>query len=243
MLVSALTNFKRSEISQFILRFLIGLSMFGCAPAMQAKYRPPQEIEIKNERIVNAPLDEVWSRTLPKIAKTFFSINNLEKESGFLNLSYSGDPGSYVDCGSTLITKEGGTQAINLSDRTNTVNASAGDGTQATAKAHTKLDTKINVVFEKETDSTTKISVNIQYHLYRSSITTLESVGLGLAFANALSSANNPYDRGYQRGDVIDQKSGTAIFTSGQTVPLPNYESVLCRATGHMESYILSMID
>ena len=33
------------------------------------------------------------------IGDSFFVINNLDKESGFINVSYSGDPCMFVDCG------------------------------------------------------------------------------------------------------------------------------------------------
>ncbi|WZB71892.1 hypothetical protein WJ968_09260 [Achromobacter xylosoxidans] len=49
--------------------------------------------------MVDKPIDEVWTKAVPAIGKQFFVINNLDKSSGLMNLSYSGSPEQYVDCG------------------------------------------------------------------------------------------------------------------------------------------------
>lgn len=55
--------------------------------------------EISNSIIVDQPRDEVWRRFVGGVGKTFFVVNNIDPVSGFVNLSYSGDPERYVDCG------------------------------------------------------------------------------------------------------------------------------------------------
>ena len=49
--------------------------------------------------LVRQPFEEAWSRAIPQIGKSFFVINNIDKSSGILNVSYTGDPEKYVDCG------------------------------------------------------------------------------------------------------------------------------------------------
>ena len=222
---------------------IIGVSLCGCATATQSTYRPPQEVKITNEKTVNAPFDDVWSRALPKLAQSFFSINNMEKDSGFLNLSYAGDPGTYVDCGTNVMTGKGQTQAVSLSNSTNSVDATVKGGSQVTVNAQTTLDTKINVVFVKETETTTRVSVNVQYEVRKINVAMLKSVGLGLAVAQALAASGGSYVRGPQPGDVVSRTEGRAVFKSGQTVPISNFENMLCRATGQMEHDILSLIE
>lgn len=222
---------------------IISVSLCGCATATQSTYRPPQQVTITNEKTVNAPFDDVWSRALPKLAQSFFSINNMEKDSGFLNLSYAGDPGIYVDCGTNVVTGKGQSQAVDVSNSTNAVDVTVQGGSQVTVDAQTTLDTKINVVFIKETEDMTRVSVNVQYEVNKINVARLKSVGLGLAVAQALAASGGSYARGPQPGDIVDQKSGRAVFKSGQTVPISNFGNMVCRATGQMERDILTLIE
>jgi hypothetical protein len=43
--------------------------------------------------------DEVWNELVAGLGAQFFVINNMDKASGFINVSYSGDPEKYVDGG------------------------------------------------------------------------------------------------------------------------------------------------
>ena len=54
---------------------------------------------VSNTITVNKSKEEVWKELIPQIGKNFFVINNLDKESGIINISYSGDPERYIDCG------------------------------------------------------------------------------------------------------------------------------------------------
>ena len=223
---------------------MISLAVCGCTAKAPARYQPPQAVTIANEKTVNAPFADVWTRTLPKIGQSFFVINNIEKDSGFLNLSYSGDPGLYVDCGTKLHTGKGGPQTVHLSNRSNTVQTTGIGGSQVILSGQTKLDTKINVVFVSETETTTKVSVNVQYEVHKLNVETLKQVGLGLAFAHALSTGGNPYVAlarpGPQPGDVLSRTEDTVTFKTGQTAPL---QDIICGATGQMERDILSLIE
>jgi hypothetical protein len=81
----------------------LGMIIFiqGCVTA--PKYIPPDtnaKSEIPKESIIiNKSIDEVWDKLLKGITKSFFVINNIEKASGFINLSYTGSASNYVDCG------------------------------------------------------------------------------------------------------------------------------------------------
>jgi len=71
---------------------------FGCAGRLE--YRPPNSIAPQQNSVeINKSKDAVWKIIVPAIGKNFFVINNLDKESGIINISYSGDPERYVDCG------------------------------------------------------------------------------------------------------------------------------------------------
>ncbi len=92
--------------SYFILiTFVIFLT--GCAGVgiSTNSYTSPIVKEIKNEKIVNESFDIIWDRAVANLASSFFVINNIDKQSRLINLSYSSDsPEKYIDCGESIRT-------------------------------------------------------------------------------------------------------------------------------------------
>jgi hypothetical protein len=69
----------------------------GCASHFS--YTRPVGIQrLENSKILEKPRDAVWNAAVPALGKQFFVINNMDKSSGFINLSYSGDPETFVSC-------------------------------------------------------------------------------------------------------------------------------------------------
>lgn len=48
---------------------------------------------------ISAPMEDAWQRVVSNAAKSFFVVNNIDRASGYINLSFSGDPTLIVDCG------------------------------------------------------------------------------------------------------------------------------------------------
>ncbi len=49
---------------------------------------------------INKSFDETWSSLVDHVSSSFFSVDNVEKSSGFISLHFGKDnPGLYVDCG------------------------------------------------------------------------------------------------------------------------------------------------
>jgi len=82
-----------------ILIFLFVLILFGCVSGKFNYHEPRALGGGENSMVINNPKDEVWEKMVNNIGASFFVINNLDKDSGFINVSYSGDPCRYVDCG------------------------------------------------------------------------------------------------------------------------------------------------
>lgn len=74
-----------------------GLMVTGCA----GTYVAPSALPTKdNERVVARGFDETWTRLVDKASQTFFAIDNFEKESGLMTLSFGADqPSRFIDCG------------------------------------------------------------------------------------------------------------------------------------------------
>ena len=62
---------------------------------------------IQNEAVINKPFSQVWDELVKGLAKSFYVINNIEKASRLINVSFSTEsPQSYVNCGKSIRTYE-----------------------------------------------------------------------------------------------------------------------------------------
>jgi hypothetical protein len=186
-------------------------------------------VEIENERHFSLPFDEVWQRLVSNLSKSFFVINNIEKESNLLNLSFSAnDPETYVDCGRTTRIYEGQTYSYEVAADSFYKTARQA-GTNAfwvlSVNRDTDLEGRINVYVASEGDGTT-VSVNAKYIL---SVTTS---GTGEAIAGALR-----ISQGHQ---PIPSETSTVAFTTGTA---GTEGELVCRCTGVLESMILDMVE
>lgn len=90
-----------------IVTFCLLLALSGCA--IQGKntmqYTPPTFTQVKNEMLVSQPYTVVWDKLVKGLSKSFFVINNIDRESRIINLSFSTDnPRDYINCGRNLRT-------------------------------------------------------------------------------------------------------------------------------------------
>ena len=89
-----------------ILFFSISL-MAGCAgqsAIYNLDYSLPEETVINNEVVVLSDYDKTWSDLVGEMSKSFYVINNIDKESRLINLSFSINTNisDYVDCGNSI---------------------------------------------------------------------------------------------------------------------------------------------
>lgn len=188
----------------------------GCAST--TKYTPPiHEVNLRPNAVrIQAPRDEVWARAVPRLGKQFFVINNLDKSSGLINVSYSGDPEKYVDCGeiNTRFSTIQGDQAYVFP---------ASRGKQRFKLQHPiaglidvertmDLDGRVNLIFEEVGPSETTVTATAKYVLTK----TLR--------------ANAP--NGFMRD--------TISFNSGGSDTFPGEDGgTRCVATGEFEREVL----
>jgi hypothetical protein len=116
---------------------------------------------------------------VPRLGQGFFVINNLDQSSGFVNLSFSGDPEKFVDCGSVVSNvhdAEG--------DRSYTiVGARARQSYQQVGtnrvlyqvERSVALEGRANIIIEELSQSSSKATVNARYVLTR----TLQATASG----------------------------------------------------------------
>ncbi len=83
------------------------LAISGCATQGKStsQYTEGTKVPIANEISVQGSYSVVWDALVRDLAKSFYVINNIDKESRIINVSFSSNKAEdYVDCGRTVRT-------------------------------------------------------------------------------------------------------------------------------------------
>lgn len=92
-------------LNQVFSLFVLTISVASCAtPGTSGRqYRVPIGAElVTNEAVVRLPFSDTWDLLIGQLAKSFFVINNVDKASRIINVSFSTDkPEEYIDCGTS----------------------------------------------------------------------------------------------------------------------------------------------
>ena len=91
--------------------FSCALILTGCATKgiSTASHTEPKQPVFSYEKRIDRPQAEVWDAMVKNMAQSFFVINNIDKNSRIINISFSSDkPQDYVDCGRTKRTFDDG---------------------------------------------------------------------------------------------------------------------------------------
>ncbi len=140
--------------------FVVALT--GCASAT-LDYRMPADLKVQSEGIAEKAFDEAWDQLIRNLSSDFFVINNLEKSSRIVNLSFTSDkPSEFVDCGRTLRTYNGQEFSYKTADSTRAF-ATARNGAPTSTVRQLSLSGRANVYLEPVDQSRTKVTANVRY--------------------------------------------------------------------------------
>ncbi len=147
---------------------VICLAAVGCASA-KVDYFPPSNLETpENELTVSEPFEKIWDRMVKNLSADFFVINNIEKASRLINVSFSSDqPSRYVNCGRSkrVFTGAAGTQVYQYETANSAVYAWVdSQGRPFNVKRKTNLEGRSNIYIAPE-EGKTVVSVNTRYIL------------------------------------------------------------------------------
>jgi len=81
---------------------IVFITLFIASASASAVYTPPAQNNSEKQfsKIINKPYDEVWDNLINYAASTYFGIENFEKESGLLTLSFgASNPEEYITGG------------------------------------------------------------------------------------------------------------------------------------------------
>jgi hypothetical protein len=202
---------------------LVGL-LAGCAGKLEYQ-QPITQQTVSNVKIVNKSKDEVWKTAIANLSKNFFVINNIDKSSGFINVSYSGDPEKFINCG-TINSYVSNTRG----ERNYTFPASSAfqryeameNGVLVFLERKMNLEGRINIIVEEMTKDQTRITVNIKYVVDRHLVVKLAGNNMTNRLDNSI---------------TFNTNSSSSFQSSGKSQP------VLCFPTGTLEASVLEAFD
>lgn len=196
--------------------FAIPLILTACAGA-DFSYRAPINKTIENEIILDKPFEYIWDGYVAELSKSFFVINNIEKSSRLINVSFSANtPSKYVDCGiTTLVSKHPArgeeTFVYSVADDSQMWAGVKGTNHIVNRRRNTSLDGRINIFIAPERGGTL-VRVNARY------VMNFQIQETGVTYAY-----NNSYNN-------------KLSFSSNE--PATDNE-VTCRSTGALEAELI----
>lgn len=224
--------------------FLLALVVLtGCATQGKNtfQYNQPTKTAVANEVTIAAPYSKVWDVLVRDLAKSFYVINNIDKESRIVNVSFSStEPQEFIDCGQSVRSY---TEGSSVERFDYVVAGKATFKTAADQQEHpafsnyavitreTMLEGRSNIyVAPLETDpSKTTVSVNTRY--------VLSIKVKGEAYAKHIS--GNVFPRGR-----LPEDTSTLMFNTNTvgTKEQPGYPALTCSSKGKLEADVLDIV-
>lgn len=180
---------------------------------------PTQPYKTQNSVTINKPIADVWKQIVPALGSSFFVINNLDKESGFINISYSGDPEKYVDCGiiDSYVKNARGERTYRFPASSAYKEYESFENGQNLLFIRRKmnLEGRINIIVQELSETSTIVTVNIKYILTKD-----------ISLSNPMGQSNHMSD------SISFNTNGSASFPQQTT----------CFGTGALEKEVLHVL-
>lgn len=192
----------------------------GCAVAT---YTPPTRVSGEtNVKLIDKSRDEVWAAAVPQVGKNFFVINNIDRTSGLMNVSYTGDPARYVDCGTVTVQDPLG-RTVTLAAASPELDFTAFEGSGA-GRINQRMSVvgRLNLIFEELTPNKTRVTAAGSYVLSRQR--SVHALG----------------------GNLLSFHSATATLTTGGVAKFTDSQAgqgTTCVNTGLLEADLLALIN
>ena len=137
------------------------LILISCASS-DIKYTPPIKPDKKLLNITNIHQDyeKSWSNLVEKLSETTYSLDHINKNSGFININFDIDEAQkFVDCGryQGYFKNMSGSQEINF-------NGAAKTSHYGGVTRGTSLTGKVNLYLKRVSSSESQLKVNILYN-------------------------------------------------------------------------------
>jgi hypothetical protein len=199
---------------------MTALALSGCAG--EFRYTSPvTSVSSENSKLVARSKDEVWKDLIPELGKQFFVINNLDKDSGLINISYTGDPSAYIDCGQiySFVQNARGERTYNFPASSASQSYEIMEDTLYMVDRRMNLEGRVNLVVQEADANQTLVTANTRYVVTRSGTMTQAYPAVSRSF-----------------NDTVSFNSGGRATFPGQS------NNTVCVATGKLEAELLELV-
>ena len=147
---------------------LISIGMLvGCASS-GLTHIPPASYSVQTSKTIPSAFDDFWDLYVAELSKSYFVINNIEKESRIINVSFSSNnPEDYIDCGRSTRTSKHpvtGSRTWTYDSAASSTFAAGKKGTniEFQIERDASLEGRLNI-FMAPKGGSTQLSVNARY--------------------------------------------------------------------------------
>lgn len=203
---------------------VLACAVAGCSGQLQ--YSPPAAAApAPLAKVVPAARADVWQRAVAELGRNYFTINVSDAEGGLLNLSFTGNPEEYLDCGSIVASVKNlaGARAYDFpaSRRSQTYEIMR-SGNLHTVHRSLTLEGRVNLVFERLAARSTRVSANAEFTLVR----RMEAVQAGTG----------------EKFDRTDRTTVTSMRPGGFPPAAAGMAGEECRSSGKLEAELLARV-
>jgi hypothetical protein len=214
----------------------------GCATqgVSSFKYLERSPTRVANEITISKPQPRVWDGLVKELSKSFFVINNIDKESRIINLSFSSNSATdYVECGQThRVYQQGSKKEVYDYDVAGPATFKFAASRQAHAsfayyaivQRETSVEGRSNIYLapDEKDSSTTIMTVNTRY------ILTIKT--RGQAYAEHVNGNVFPQEN-------LPERTHTVMFNTNQPGQGGSGgEMITCFSKGKLEKDILDLV-
>lgn len=181
------------------------LVLTGCAGKVDYIRPSAQVAPSSNTKVVDRPRDAVWNTSVQELGKMFFVINNLDKASGLINISYTGDPERYVDCGriKSYVMNARGERTYDFAGaKAQQAYEIMNNGQLFYFDRRMNLEGRVNLIFEEISPTATRVTANTRYVVTRSFSTGNQTQSNTISF-NSGAGALFPADTKGQAAECV----------------------------------------
>lgn len=172
---------------------LFAAGLGGCKAGQVTIVAPEPRQAVTASVTVPRKTDDVWKETVARLSQNFFVINNIDRASGLINVSFSGDPEQFVDCGkvTSYVKNARGERTYDFPGaRAHEVYEVMTGGDLVTVDRTIALEGRANLVLQDQGPSSTLVSVNVRYVLSRT-IRARDVVGKAMNATESINFGSN----------------------------------------------------
>lgn len=206
------------KIALTILLLAAILAVFGCVGG-KVTYIPEQGIRnTDNSIFLRESKDTVWMKLIDGINESLLVINNSEKDSGLINIGYSGDPCRFISCGTlnSYVLNAQGNRKYNFPTCIEYKEYEEfNEGNLAVIRRWITLDARASIIVQKRNNGTL-VKVKVKYVVIKDA---------------------KIYDPSWR---FLRTELASIIFNSNGGESFPN--GMKCYANGRFEKMLLDMV-